>query len=214
MDSRHYSALDKLLTHMDEALRTAIGPAPRAERPSPAKDISENELTESERTLAGRLLRVDHAGEVCAQALYQGQALTAKLPTVRKKMEQAAQEENDHLAWTEERIRQLDTHKSYLNPLWYGGSFTIGALAGFIGDKWSLGFVAETEKQVVRHLEGHLAELSPSDKKSRAILQQMCEDEAHHATTAIDAGGASFPEPVKKFMQLSSKLMTRTALWI
>ena len=214
MEPRRYTPLDKLLTHLDEALRTALGPAPRAERPSPAANVDESELTEPERRLSGRLMRVDHAGEVCAQALYQGQSVTAKLPTVREKMEQAAQEENDHLAWTEERIKQLGTHKSYLNPVWYAGSFTLGALAGLIGDKWSLGFVVETEKQVIKHLDDHLDELSESDNKSRVILEQMRDDEAHHATAALNAGAASFPRLVQKLMKLSSKLMTRAALWI
>ncbi|MDH5649602.1 MAG: 2-polyprenyl-3-methyl-6-methoxy-1,4-benzoquinone monooxygenase [Gammaproteobacteria bacterium] len=214
MTARHYTKLDHFIGHLDSALRTALGPAPRAQRPSPAANIEDASLSELERRLAGRLLRVDHAGEVCAQALYQGQALTAKLPTVRQKMEQAAQEENDHLAWTEERIRQLGTHKSYLNPLWYSGSFAIGALAGLIGDKWSLGFVVETEKQVVKHLDGHLKQLSDEDQKSRAILEQMREDEVYHATTALNAGAAGFPKPVQTLMQFMSRVMTRTALWL
>jgi len=214
MNERQLSPLDKLLGAADDALRTVFGPATKPERASPAEGMDESELSDAERRLAGQLMRVDHAGEVCAQALYQGQALTARLPTVREKMQQAAQEENDHLAWTEERISELGTHKSLLNPLWYAGSFTIGAVAGAIGDKWSLGFVVETENQVMEHLDEHLRELAPKDKKSRIILEQMKEDEGRHATTALNAGAASFPQPIKRIMKLSSKLMTRTALYI
>lgn len=213
MASRHFSTTDKLVSVLDEGLRTVFGPAPRSERPSPARDVEDVELSDRERRIAGQFMRVDHAGEVCAQALYQGQALTARLPTVREKMQQAAQEENDHLAWTAERLAQLGAHQSYLNPLWYAGSFTIGAIAGAVGDKWSLGFVVETEKQVIEHLDGHLRELSDKDCKSRVILEQMREDEAHHATTALNAGAASFPAPIKRIMQFTSKLMTRTALY-
>ncbi|HEU5338909.1 MAG TPA: 2-polyprenyl-3-methyl-6-methoxy-1,4-benzoquinone monooxygenase, partial [Sulfuricaulis sp.] len=153
-------------------------------------------------------------GEICAQALYQGQATTARLPEVRGKMDQAAQEENDHLAWTEERIRELGSHTSYLNPLWYAGSFAIGAFAGLAGDKWSLGFVAETEKQVVKHLESHLQRLPTEDLKSRQILEQMRDDEGHHATVAIESGGVPLPEPVRQLMRFASKIMTRTAYWL
>jgi ubiquinone biosynthesis monooxygenase Coq7 len=155
-------------------------------------------------------MRINHSGEVAAQGLYQGQALTAKLPEVREKMERAAAEENDHLDWCEQRIHELGTHTSYLNPLWYFGSVAIGATAGFAGDKWSLGFVAETEHQVVRHLDSHLAQISPSDHKSRAILKQMKEDEGHHATVALNAGGADLPAPIKTFMSLTSKIMTKS----
>lgn len=214
MTSRTYSPLDALLGGLDQALRTVFGPPPEAQRPNPAAARSEAELDSAARALAGRLMRINHAGEICAQALYQGQAATARLPNVREKMEQAAQEENDHLAWTAERIRELGTHTSYLNPLWYAGSFAIGAAAGLIGDKWSLGFVAETERQVIRHLEGHLARLSPQDARSRVLLEQMKEDEAHHATVAIEHGAAELSEPVKQLMQLTSKVMTTTAYWV
>jgi ubiquinone biosynthesis monooxygenase Coq7 len=214
MDQRTYTKLDQLFSQLDMALRTVFGPPPHAGRPSPAAAKPEAEITASERELTGRLMRINHTGEICAQALYQGQAVTARLPHVRDKMEQAATEENDHLAWTEERARELGTHTSYLNPLWYAGSFALGALAGLAGDKWSLGFVAETEKQVVRHLDGHLQRLAPQDEKSRAILEQMREDEGHHATTAIEAGAAELPEPVKQLMRLTSKVMTGTVYWI
>jgi len=214
MTDRAYSPLDALFGGLDQALRTVFGPPPEAQRPNPAAAHPETELDAAARELAGRLMRINHAGEICAQALYQGQAATAHLTNVREKMEQAAQEENDHLAWTAERIRELGTHTSYLNPLWYAGSFAIGATAGLVGDKWSLGFVAETEHQVIRHLAGHLARLSPQDAKSRAILDQMKEDEAHHATVAIEHGAAEFPEPVKQLMRLTSKAMTTTAYWL
>jgi ubiquinone biosynthesis monooxygenase Coq7 len=211
---RNYSPLDKLFINLDTALRTVAGKPILTERPNPAEEIPETPLSDSERDLAGRLMRINHAGEVSAQGLYQGQALTAKLPEVREKMERAALEENDHLEWCERRARELGTHVSYLNPLWYGGSVAIGALAGLIGDKWSLGFVVETEHQVCRHLEEHMDRLSPEDKKTRAVLDQMHEDEARHADMAQAAGGAPFPAPVKKMMQLTSKVMTKTAYWI
>ena len=214
MTERTYSALDNLLGGLDRALRTVFGPAAETQRPSPATDLPDTNLDAAARELAGRLMRINHAGEICAQALYQGQAVTAKLPDVREKMEQAAAEENDHLAWTAERIRELGTHTSYLSPLWYAGSFTIGAAAGWVGDQWSLGFVAETERQVVKHLEGHLERLVSADEKSRAILNQMRADEGKHATVAIESGGAALPEPIRQLMRLTSKAMTKTAYWI
>jgi ubiquinone biosynthesis monooxygenase Coq7 len=214
MAERTISRLDRVVGMFDQALRTVFGPPPLAGRPSPAANQSNEGLNADERELAGRLMRINHAGEICAQALYQGQALTARLPDVREKMERASDEENDHLAWTEERIRELGTHTSYFNAFWYTGSFAIGAAAGLAGDKWSLGFVAETEHQVVRHLDGHLARLSPNDRKSRAILEQMKEDEGRHATVAIEHGAAALPAPVKELMRLTSRIMTGTAYWI
>jgi ubiquinone biosynthesis monooxygenase Coq7 len=214
MNDRHITALDRLIGQIDQALHTVFGPTPRAARANPAANKSDPALSASERELAGRLMRINHVGEICAQALYQGQAVTARLPEVRGKMEQAAQEENDHLAWTEERIHELGGHVSYLNPLWYTGAFAIGAVAGAIGDKWSLGFVAETEKQVVAHLSGHLHQLPTADEKSRVILEQMRDDESRHATVAMESGGAALPEPIKQGMKLASKVMTRTAYWI
>jgi len=213
MTTRQYSPFDRFIHGLDQALHTVLGPAPEPSRPNPAAPHAEAELTASERELAGRLMRVNHAGEISAQALYQGQALTARLPTVRDKMEQAAVEENDHLAWTEERIRELGTHTTVLAPFWYAGSFAIGALAGIAGDKWSLGFVVETERQVVRHLDSHLARLPEHDRKSHAILEQMRTDETRHATAALAAGGATLPEPVRQLMALTSKVMTTTAYW-
>ncbi|KPJ92022.1 MAG: 2-octaprenyl-3-methyl-6-methoxy-1,4-benzoquinol hydroxylase, partial [Gammaproteobacteria bacterium SG8_11] len=164
--------------------------------------------------LAGRFMRINHAGEVAAQGLYQGQALTARLPKVRAQMEQAALEENDHLDWCKKRATELGKGTSLLDPFWYMGSVVIGAAAGAAGDKWSLGFVAETERQVVKHLDSHLRRLSEHDEKTRAILQQMKADEGRHATSAVKSGGAELPTPIKKAMQLASKVMTKTAYWI
>jgi len=215
MNQRKLSPVDTLLTTLDNGLRTIFGSPTLTERPNPTEGITETELEAGERELAGRLMRINHAGEVSAQGLYQGQALTAKLPEVREKMERAALEENDHLEWCERRIHELGTHKSLLNPLWYLGSLTIGALAGAAGDKWSLGFVAETEHQVIRHLDEHLAQVSQKDQKTCAILEHMKEDESHHATVALQHGGAQLPWPVRKLlMPIMSKLMTKGAYWI
>ena len=214
MNDRNITVFDRIIGQLDQALHTVFGPPPPAGRSNPAAPKSDPSLSAAERELSGRLMRINHVGEICAQALYQGQAMTARLPAVRGKMEQAAQEENDHLAWTGQRIRELGTHVSYLNPLWYTGAFTIGAVAGAIGDKWSLGFVAETEKQVVEHLSEHLQQLPTADEKSRAILEQMRNDESHHATVAIESGAATLPEPVRQLMQVASKIMTRTAYWV
>ena len=214
MTSRSFSIIDSIINEVDKGLRTSFGPAPRADRANPAVDKPDNEIPDRERELAGRFMRINHAGEICAQGLYQGQALTARLPRVRKKMEEAAQEENDHIAWTADRISELGGHASYLNPFWYAGSFALGAMAGLAGDKWSLGFVAETEKQVVKHLESHLDKLSPTDEKSRAILEQMRIDEGKHATTAMTAGAASFPRPIQRLMQFTSRIFTRTTYWV
>ncbi len=214
MNSRSYSAIDHLLMNFDVGLRTLLGRPPVTDRPNPADAYPETELSEEERTLSGRLMRINHSGEVSAQGLYQGQALTARLPEVREKMERAALEENDHLVWCEQRAKELGARTSLLNPVWYFGSLAIGAAAGAAGDKWSLGFVAETEHQVIRHLDEHLSQMSSRDKKSRAILEQMKVDEGHHATVALHAGGAELPFFVKKLMGLMSKVMTRTTYWI
>lgn len=213
---RKFTLIDQFLAEVDQSLRTVYGRPPVTERADPAAGIPEKaDMTDSERELAARLMRINHAGEVSAQGLYQGQALTAKREDIREQMHRAAMEENDHLAWTEKRIDELGGHTSLLNPFWYWGSFSIGALAGAIGDKWSLGFVTETEHQVVRHLNEHLEQLPADDHKSRAVLEQMREDEAHHATVALEAGGAELPLPVRKLlMPLMSKVMTKTAYWI
>ncbi|WP_226704797.1 2-polyprenyl-3-methyl-6-methoxy-1,4-benzoquinone monooxygenase [Microbulbifer elongatus] len=205
---RQLTGLDRLLLQADRALRTLSPGSPCHERPSPSKSVDEAELSDSERRHAAGLMRVNHSGEVCAQALYQGQALTAKLPQVRAEMEHAADEEIDHLAWCEQRLDELGSRPSVLNPLWYGLSFGIGAAAGKISDKVSLGFVAATEEQVCKHLESHLQELPAQDEKSRAVVEQMLVDEAKHQHAALDAGGARFPGPVKGLMTLVSKAMT------
>jgi len=214
MTNRHYSPADQFLMNLDQAVKTLFGKPDITERSYPAEETELSELDKQQTQQVAGLMRVNHTGEVCAQALYQGQALTAKLPRVRESMERAAQEENDHLDWCHTRLQELDSHTSYLNPLWYAGSFAIGATAGLIGDKWSLGFVAETEKQVVRHLESHLQQLPEKDTRSRAILEQMKIDEEHHGTTAIKAGGAALPSPVKTMMGLTSKVMTSIAFRI
>lgn len=214
MSIRHNSFLDNIIIECDKALKTVAGKPETTTRRTPGEDIEEVELTIAEQLLSTRLMRVNHSGEVSAQALYQGQALTAKLPEIKQAMEQAALEENDHLVWCEQRVHHFGGHTSILNPLWYVGSFAIGAAAGKIGDKWSLGFVAETEKQVVKHLDEHLQQMSPDDLKSRAVLEQMKIDELHHGTIALEAGGASLPKPVKAVMGLMSKVMTRTSHWV
>ncbi|NQY27764.1 MAG: 2-polyprenyl-3-methyl-6-methoxy-1,4-benzoquinone monooxygenase [Piscirickettsiaceae bacterium] len=198
----------------DKALKTVFGKPETTDRPIPGADLSNKELTKNEQLLSTRLMRVNHAGEVSAQALYQGQALTAKLPEVRQAMERAAIEENDHLVWCQQRVQYFGGHVSILNPLWYAGSFVIGAVAGKIGDKWSLGFVAETEKQVVKHLDEHLEQISVDDPISKAILEQMKVDELHHGTAALEAGGAELPLPVKMVMGVMSKVMTKTSYFL
>ena len=200
--------LDSWIISADQALRTLAGGA-HAARPSPSTD--ESALSPADRKLSGALLRVDHVGEVCAQALYQAQALTARDERLRAHMQRAAEQEVDHLAWTERRLEQLGARTSLLNPLWYAGSFGIGLVAGLAGDRWSLGFVVETERQVEQHLAGHLDRLPPDDAPSRAIVEQMKRDEAEHATAAEQNGAASLPAPVKFAMRLAARVMTRTA---
>jgi len=212
MMKRHFSFTDRIALGMDQAMRTVFGKPQVTERDNPADEVTETETlsVEEQEHIAG-LMRINHVGEVCAQALYQGQAMTAKLDTVRDSMQRAADEENDHLAWCEQRLDELHSHKSVLNPLWYAGSFGLGALAGLAGDKWSLGFVAETEHQVVEHLDEHLAQLPEHDNRSRAILEQMKEDESRHATVALEAGGEKLPAPVRQAMKFTSKIMTTAA---
>lgn len=206
------SLIDNIIVNADRALRTiAAGSGITSERPSPARPFHEADLNDAERKKSAALMRVNHTGEVCAQALYQGQALTAKLPNVRAEMEKAAEEEIDHLVWCQERIDALGSHTSYLNPVWYGLSFAIGAGAGLVSDKVSLGFVAATEDQVCKHLQDHLQELPEHDTRSRAVVEQMLEDEARHADMALNAGGYNFPAPVKVLMTLVSKVMTTTS---
>ena len=205
--------IDKFITGFDKGLRTLFAPA-QTLRPMPGDRLSDEALDETQRRASASLMRVNHSGEVCAQALYQGQALTAREPSAKQALAQAAQEETEHLAWTERRIAELGGSKSVLNPLFYAGSFAIGAVSGLLGDKWNLGFLAETERQVVHHLEGHLERLPVEDQKSRAIIEQMRDDEARHATSALEHGAAEMPAPVKAAMKASSKMMTETAYWV
>lgn len=210
-ETRRYSLFDHLVRHSDAALRTLAGTHVRELRPLPTADTPAAPLDEEQRRHVAGLMRVNHSGEVCAQALYQGQALTARLPRVARQMEQAALEEEDHLAWCEQRLRELDSRPSLLNPLWYAMSLGIGAAAGVAGDRWSLGFVEETEVQVCAHLEGHLKHLPTTDARSRGILEQMREDEARHADMARRAGATRLPGPVRSLMGAVARVMTRSA---
>jgi len=210
MRQRQFSFFDKCCLAADVALRTLTGNAKITERPSPVINEQPTELNLEETKLSIGLMRINHCGEVCAQALYQGQGLTAKLPDVRQSMEQAALEENDHLTWCRDRVEALGSHTSYLDPIFYLSSFAIGSIAGLLGDKWSLGFVAETERQVVKHLSRHLMSLPPSDHISRSIILVMQKDEQQHALLATNAGGAELPHLVKQGMQLTAKIMTKT----
>lgn len=209
---RKLTVIDALLSEVDQALRTVHTLAPTTERPNPSIGIDSGELNDSDKKLSASLMRINHAGEVSAQGLYRGQALAAKRDDIREQMERSAMEENDHLNWCELRLKELDSHKSYLSPVWYMGSFGIGAIAGLVGDKWSLGFVKETEDQVVKHLDEHLEKLPSDDNSSRAVLEQMRVDEAHHADVAVKAGAAKLPFLVRKvFMPFMSKVMTVTS---
>jgi len=212
--SRRLTFIDRVIGEFDKALQTLTPNTQPFSRPSPSCYISEPALSANDKKRSARLMRVNHTGEVCAQALYQGQALTAKLPSVRDEMRHAANEEQDHLAWCEQRIKELNSHASWLNPAWYGLSFTMGAVAGLISDKVSLGFVAATEEQVCQHLASHLQLISDDDTKSRVIIKTMLDDEARHAQSALDAGGVVFPGMVKSAMSLSSTLMTKTSYYI
>ena len=205
------SPIDRLILEFDTALRSVFGGA-HAHRPTPGSDFRGNSgLDTVERKHAAGLMRVNHVGEVCAQALYQSQKLVARNPEIQEMLDHSGQEEMDHLAWCETRLQELGSHTSYLNTLWYAGSFVIGLAAGLAGDKWSLGFVAETEKQVENHLESHLEKLPKEDQRSRAIVGQMRIDEIAHGQAAKNAGGANLPEPIQKIMQAMSKIMTTTA---
>ncbi len=203
--------IDRFIIEFDTALRSVVGGA-HAHRPTPESDAQSTGLLDAkEREHAAGLMRINHVGEVCAQALYQSQKLVARNPEIQQMLDHSGREEMDHLAWCETRLQELGSHTSYLNPIWYAGSFAIGLVAGLAGDRWSLGFVAETEKQVENHLESHLEKLPLEDLRSRAIVDQMRIDEIEHGQAAISAGGAVLPEPVKKLMQAISKVMTTTA---
>src|SRR5258706_13595110 len=203
-------SIDTLIGEFDRALRAVAGVAEAARR-SPAEGVAEAELGAAERVHAAALMRVNHVGEVCAQALYQGQALTARDSGIRASLEQAAREEEDHLAWSAVRVRELGGHLSFLNPVWYAGSLALGIAAGALGDRWNLAFLAETERQVEEHLAGHLAQLSASDSRTRAVVERMREEEARHRATAIALGAAEMPAPARLAMRVLAKLMTTGA---
>ncbi|MET0377602.1 MAG: 2-polyprenyl-3-methyl-6-methoxy-1,4-benzoquinone monooxygenase [Spongiibacteraceae bacterium] len=214
MTQRQLSSVDHLIVSLDQTLRTLLPGAARAERASPAAGADETALSERERRHTAGLMRINHTGEVCAQALYQGQALTARKPGVRNAMDQAAREETDHLAWCDQRLRELGDRTSLLNPIFYGTSFALGAIAGAISDRISLGFVAATEEQVCQHIEHHLQSLPEHEQKSRAVLQQMLVDEKHHGTKALEAGGVDFPRWVKRAMTQMSRVMTNSTYYV
>ena len=211
MRKRRLSLIDRFISEADSVLRTLSNSGHRAARPSPSEGHKDTEFSEEDRQHVAGLMRVNHTGEVCAQALYQGQALTAKLPEIREEMKTACDEEIDHLVWCEERLKELNSHTSRLNPVWYGLSFAMGAAAGAIGDKWSLGFVAATEERVCNHPRDHLKQLPEDDRRSRLILQQMLEDEQRHGENALSAGGKDFPRPVKDAMTAVSQVMTHSS---
>jgi len=212
---RKLTLLDQLLASADNALRTVTrGNTRHASRPNPAADTPDAAANDAERRHSAGLMRVNHAGEIAAQALYQGQSVFARDAAVREAMRESAQEEVDHLAWCEERLAELASRPSRLAPFWYAGSFAIGAFAGMAGDRWSLGFVAETERQVETHLDGHLERIAADDARSRAIIEQMKEDEIRHGAKAMQAGANVLPWPVRKMMQLASKVMTTTAYYL
>lgn len=202
--------LDRLIVEFDKGLRT-VGAQAHSRRAHPDATIQDSTLEPADKRHIAALMRINHCGEVCAQALYNGQSFTSRNPATVAALQQASAEETEHLAWCEKRIAELGGRKSALNPLWYAGSFVLGSVAGALGDKWNLGFLAETERQVGKHLKSHLDQLPEQDNKSRAILEQMYVDETHHAETAIQHGGADLPKPVKAIMALMSKVMTSTA---
>lgn len=205
--------MDRLIIEFDRGLRTLLSRA-HSVRPHPDEHLPEAPLDDVERKKAAALMRVNHSGEICAQALYQGQALTARDPKVQQSLYRAAQEETEHLAWTARRVHELGGHLSWLNPIWYTGSLAMGAFAGMLGDKWNLGFLAETERQVGEHLQSHLDRLPEHDEKSRAVVVQMFMDETAHSDMAISLGGAKLPAPVSAAMKLNGRAMTSTAYWV
>jgi len=214
MKNRQISQLDKLLIGVNNALRTVAAPAGSSARDNPAENVADAQLDDRQKAHAAGLMRVNHAGEVAAQALYQGHAAVARDKDIESQMKRAAEEELDHLAWCEHRIRELGYAPSRLSPLWYGGAFVIGAASGILGDKWSLGFIAETEKQVCSHLDEHLDHLPDDDAKSRAIINQMRQEEEEHGENAIEAGAAELPRPLVRLMQATAKVMTKTSYWV
>ena len=214
MKIRHLTPLDKILVGANNALRTVATPAGRPARVNPSENIIDADMDSRQKAHAAGLMRVNHAGEVAAQALYQGHATVARDKDIEAQMKHAADEEFAHLAWCEQRIKELGYEPSRLSPLWYAGAFAIGAASGVLGDKWSLGFIAETEKQVCSHLDSHLEHLPVEDVKSRAIVEQMRDEEEEHGEKAIDAGAAELPRPVIRLMRATAKVMTKTAYWV
>jgi 3-demethoxyubiquinol 3-hydroxylase len=210
---RRMTPFDRLLSAIDQAARTVLTPA-TANRPYPAEGLPETVESERDRKHVAALMRVNHTGEIAAQALYQGQAFVAQSEAIRQSLMDAGREETDHLAWCSQRIEELGGRTSLLGPLWYGGSFAIGVVAALASDRASLGFVAETERQVVDHLGTHLEQLPESDRRSKAIIEQMAQDEARHGREAMDAGGMILPAIARRLMRLTAKAMTRTAYWI
>lgn len=214
MSSRKLNAIDRLVSGVDSALRAFAAGPQKSDRPSPASGIQTDRLSATQRAHSAGLMRINHSGEVAAQGLYQGHAAVARDPAIEHQMQRAADEEKDHLSWCAGRLDELGAKPSILNPAWYAGAYAIGAASGLLGDKWSLGFIAETENQVVQHLSSHLKKLPSDDKRSRAIITTMRDDEARHGTNAEQAGAAELPRPVRKLMNLSSKIMTTTAYWL
>ncbi len=214
MAKLQYSMLDKLIIGFDSQISALAGANHSPNRPYPAESIPETRLNKDAQSKVEGYMRVNHAGEVSAQALYLGQALVAKDDSVKQAMQESAEEEVDHLHWCRRRLDELNSRTSYLDPVWYVGSFSIGAIAGLVGDKWSLGFIEETEKQVIDHLQSHLADLPEADKKTEAILHQMQKDEAEHRDKAANYGAAELPTPIKLLMGFTSKIMTKTSYWI
>ena len=212
---RHYSPLDRFLSHVDRGVRTLLAKPVLKSEPSPADTVeSDIELTNEEKQLSARLMRVNHAGEMAAQGLYHGHGLTTRDENIKQQMHNSAQEEQAHLNWCKKRLAELDGHPSILDPIWYLGSYAIGADTGVLGDRWSLGFVSETEKQVVQHLDKHLSRLPEHDQKSRKVLLKMREDEARHDKSAQAAGAYELPKPAKALMNAASKVMTKSSYWI
>lgn len=214
MEKRQLTPLDRLLASANNALRTVAAPAGHTARPNPAKHITDADLSDREKRHAAGLMRINHAGEVCAQALYQGHAAVARDKAVEAEMQRAADEEFDHLAWCEQRINELGEGVSRLSPFWYAGAFAIGAASGVLGDRWSLGFVAETERQVADHLRDHLERLPAEDRRSRAIVERMRAEEAAHGAEAERRGAMPLPDSVRRLMQVAATAMKRTAYWL
>jgi len=212
--TRDYTLFDRLCLGADQVVRALTNNAITTGQPYPAKSVEDHPMTTEQRKHAAALMRINHTGEICAQALYHGQGLVSRSPVIQEKMQQAAIEEGDHLAWCKQRLNELGSHTSYLNPLWYAGSFCIGMAAGMVGDKWSLGFVAETERQVINHLEKHLNLLPATDQRSYEILKKMENDEAKHRDEAIISGAKELPSPVKLAMNFMSKIMVKTVYWL